>query len=123
MTNEHERLVNLRMMQLETQRAEARAECDAEWAQVAYLLSFIRDMNAQLEAMRPEIDRIPVTARELVAARAEAERLRAALEKYGNHTPNCGSYDLVQDADGWGWAPCDCGLEAALKEQTNDPLL
>lgn len=58
------------------------------------------------------------SAEALLAAARDAERLRAALEKYGRHSkePWCskwaGKFNVI-DPD----RTCDCGLEAALAGQ------
>jgi len=54
---------------------------------------------------------------------AENERLREALEKYGRHGKECPAgveWRMGRQGDTDEDAPCDCGLNAALREGSDD---
>jgi hypothetical protein len=51
--------------------------------------------------------------------KVEIDRLRAALDEYGEHKATCAVYKRTKEQiDANQWSACTCGLDAALKEET-----
>lgn len=89
-----------RFKDAERKLAEARAERDE---------NYLSKCHTEDECCRIEVECGEATLA-LKAARASAEKLREALEKYGKHRLSCArSNDFRSD-------PCTCGLQSALDQ-------